>query len=45
MLEYIGDVYFNWPFLKVGNMNSTQGILRMVVAGNVKCLRTRWQEG
>jgi hypothetical protein len=32
---------YNRPNLKVGNVNSTQGILRVVVAGNVKCLPTR----
>jgi len=31
----------NRPNLKDGNTNSTQGIKRVVVTGNVKCLPTR----
>jgi len=33
--------YYNQPNLKVGNTNSTQGILRVVVTGNVK-VSTDW---
>jgi len=37
-------MYYNRSNLKVRNMNSTQGIQRVVVTGNVKYLPTKRQE-
>ena len=31
---------YNWQILIVGSTNSTKGILRLVVTGNVKCRST-----
>ena len=33
-------IFYNRPKSQVGNTNSTQGILRVVVTGNIECLPT-----